>query len=827
MLEGSLHGALRGTVPAGAAAAVAHGVKRLDPARTLFRLSLGRRLPATNGTITVPGTDGAVLIRRDAFGIPHIRATTDADGCYGLGFCHGQDRSFQLESLLRLARGTLSEIVGKAGLPMDRLSRRIGFTRGVDEQLAVLRPDIRGALEAYARGVTAGGTAGLPAKAHEFALLLCRPTPWSGADVMAMARLQSFFFAFNADTELARLKILTEDGPEVLAALDPAYPDWMPVSSPPGSLAGQAVDRLAEDLGAFSDALGRGGASNGWALAPSRTSTGRPILANDPHLPPLLPSPWYLAQVATPEWTVAGASYVGAPIFPVGHNGFCAWGVTAALVDTTDLFVERMGPDGRSVARDGTGSAAGGTPRDAAEGRGGGTTYVACTVRREEIRVRGGSTAVEEVVETPRGPIVGPALEGEVGAISFKVFWLDPAPVEGLLGVHRAGSFEEFRQLFARWPSPAFNVMYADRSGRIGWQLTGAVPQRRKGWGTIPLPGWDPGVGWEDEPVPFDQMPHVADPDGGFVVTANNPPHTGGKEPFLGVDFMDGYRIGRIVQMIGERPRWDVPSVQRMQTDQLSLPWGEMRETVLAAAGNDPDRDPDARAAAELLSAWDGRVGAGEPAGAVFELFVAELSRRVARARAKRSARYVLGQGFALLLPETTFSFRRVGHLVRLLREQPEGWFERPWSEEIAHALSAAVRTLRSSFGDDPPAWAWGTVRPLTLRHPVGDRKPLDRVFNRGPFPYGGDANTVAQAAVNPLDPLANPGYVPSLRAVFDVGAWEESRFVLPAGQSGNPLSPHYDDQLPLWQSGRRISIAFTEDEVELAATCVLHLLPG
>jgi penicillin amidase len=275
--------------------------------------------------------------------------------------------------------------------------------------------------------------------------------------------------------------------------------------------------------------------------------------------------------------------------------------------------------------------------------------------------------------------------------------------------------------------------------------------------------------------------------------------------------------------MIGERPTWDVPSVQRMQGDQLSAPWGELRATVLAAAGSG---DADARVAGALLEGWDGRVGTGEAAAAVFELFVAELSRHIARARAKRSARFALGQGFALLLPDTTFSFRRVGHLVRLLRAQPEGWFDHPWGEEVARCLSAAVRTLRAGFGDDPSAWAWGTVRPLTLRHLVGDRKPLDRVFNRGPFPFGGDANTVAQASVAPLDPLANPGYIPSLKAVFDVGAWEECRFVLPSGQSGNPLSPHYDDQLPLWRGGRSLPIAFGEHQVERAATSILQLLP-
>jgi penicillin G amidase len=781
----------------------------LDAARTLFGLALGRRLPVTHGTLSVPGTDGAILIRRDDHGIPHIQATSDDDAWYGIGFCHGQDRCFQLESLLRVARGTLSELVGRDGIPVDRLARRIGFVQGIDEQLASLRPHARAACEAYARGVNAGATLGLPRRPHEFALLARNRTPWRAADVIAMAKLLAFFFAFNADTELARLKILTEDGRDALTELDPAYPDWMPVSSPPGALAGKAVDRLAEDLGEFTELLGGGGASNGWAIAGSRTLSGRPILANDPHFPPMLPSPWYLAHLSAPEWSLTGASYVGSPVFPVASNGFCAWGMTAALIDTTDLFIERMGPDGASVA-------------EAAED-GGATKFVPCRVRREEIRVRGGRNVVEEVVETPRGPVVGPALDGEVGAISFKVFWLEPRPIDGLFGVHRARSFEEFRGLFEQWPAPAFNVMYADTSGTIGWQLIGEVPTRRKGWGTIPLSGSDLGAGWDPEPVPFDRMPHVADPEGGFVATANNAPHAGGQEPFLGVDFADGYRLARIVEMIRERPKWDVPGVQRMQLDHAALPWEEMRDTVLAAASDDPD----ARAAAELLAAWDGRAEADRTGAAVFELFVAELSRRVVRARAKRSARYALGEGFALLLPITTFSVRRVGHLVRLLREQPEGWFDRSWAEEISDALAATVRGLRSAFGEDPSAWAWGTIRPLTLRHPVGDRKPLDRIFNIGPFPFGGDANTVVQAAVNPLDPLANPGYIPSLRAVFDVGEWEASRFVLPSGQSGNPLSPHYDDQLALWRSGRSLPIAVTEREVERATTSILQLLPA
>ena len=196
-------------------------------------------------------------------------------------------------------------------------------------------------------------------------------------------------------------------------------------------------------------------------------------------------------------------------------------------------------------------------------------------------------------------------------------------------------------------------------------------------------------------------------------------------------------------------------------------------------------------------------------------------------AKAPRAARWALGMGFNRLVSRSVFGFRRVGQLCRLLEEQPEDWFQRSWLEEVQEALAVVVDRLRADYGNEPGRWAWGRVRPLTLRHPVGDRKPLDRVFNLGPFPYGGDANTVAQSAPDPLGDEANPVWIASLRMVVDVGSWEDSRFVLPGGQSGNPLSPHYADMLPLWQRGDGVAIAWTPEEVHRAARSTLRLVPG
>ncbi len=269
--------------------------------RLLLRLLLGRRLPLTQGTLRVPGLQANVRIHRDRWGIPHIEADHDHDAYFAIGFCHGQDRPFQLELFLRAVRGTLCELVGPAALPIDRLSRRIGFHRAAAEQWPKLDAEVRDMIESYAGGVAAGAAHGLPRRPHEFALLGSRPTPWTPLDSLGVVKLISFTLASNWDIELARLKVLLEDGAEALTALDPAYPSWHPVTAPPGQQAGPMVDRLSEELKMFADLFGKGGGSNNWAVSAGRTATGRPLVANDPHLDARLPPHWYLIHAAHPE----------------------------------------------------------------------------------------------------------------------------------------------------------------------------------------------------------------------------------------------------------------------------------------------------------------------------------------------------------------------------------------------------------------------------------------------------------------------------------------------------------------------------------------------
>jgi penicillin amidase len=440
------------------------------------------------------------------------------------------------------------------------------------------------------------------------------------------------------------------------------------------------------------------------------------------------------------------------------------------------------------------------------------------------IQIRGDRPMTEMVIITPRGPLISPAFEGGDAykqALSLRAVWLDPLPIRGLMCLHKVHSFDEFRAALAVWPLVSQNMVYADATNTIGWQLFGQAPVRKKGFGTLPLPGWDAEAGWEKDLLPASQLPFAVNPPEGFLATANNQPRTDDPDaPFLGVDWIDGYRVAAISRALAARNDWDVSSTMALQVDQRTIVWEEMRDFVLGIA----TENLDARRALDLLRGWDGRVAADSVPAAIYELFLSEMVTRIARARAPRSFNWALGQGVSLLMDHNFFCFRRAGHLIRLLRTQPPYWFKRPWPAEIAESLAAVIRDLEAVHGKDVSKWAWGRLRVVRMRHQFSAKRWLHQVFNLGPLPCGGDTDTINQASVLPLEPTADCKNIASLRVVIDVGAWENSRFVLPGGQSGNPLSPHYGDLLPLWHRGEGVPIAWSADAVRAAAVATLEL---
>jgi penicillin amidase len=564
----------------------------------LLRFVLGRRLPITAGELRIRGPKEPITIRRDKFGIPHIDATSEADGMFALGFCQAQDRAGQLEFLKRVAVGRLAEWVGPDGLIADRLSRRIGFRRYAEIQVAALDNRVREQLTAFAAGISNGNISGLSSKPHEFAILGGDPTPWDAADVLAVLKLQSFLLPSNWDVELARLRILLADGPQALLDLDPLSAfgkesgktyklplgDELASTPLPTTSIAPAIAALMSDLAAFQSYLSRGGGSNNWVITGNRTQSGKPILASDPHLAPSVPPPWYLSHIRTPEWEATGASLTGTPGFAIGHNGFAAWGVTAGLTDNTDIFLETMGSDGKSVREmDGT--------------------FAPCELIRETIAVKGQSDVIEETLITPRGPLLSPLLKGIPHAVSLRAVWLNPLPVDGFLGSPRAKSFEEFRGYFDRWPLLPLNILYADTDGTTGWFLIGQLPKRAGGNGLIPRPADHPNTGWTGL-VTFDEMPFVKNPESGYFTTANNEPfQTDPNNPWLGADYCDHYRVRAILDALASRDGWTVEDCLALQRDVRSIPWEEVRAIVLSLES--PNQNT--QEALDLLRAWDGQ----------------------------------------------------------------------------------------------------------------------------------------------------------------------------------------------------------------------------
>jgi penicillin amidase len=787
--------------------------------RLLLRLLLGRRLPITTGELRIHGPHAPITIRRDKHGVPHADTDSEYDAYFAFGFCQAQDRAAQLEFLWRIGRGRLAEWVGAAGLGADRLSRRIGFRRAAEQQLPKLAEPIRQYLVAFAAGVTAGNSVGLSAKPHEFAILGGEPSPWDAADVLCILKLQSMLLPSNWDVELARLRILLADGADAMTRLDPSGPlsTEYQLRQPPSRM-DDPLNELVSDLAVLQTYLPRGGGSNNWAIAGSRTISGSPILASDPHLAPIAPPPWYLVHVRCPEWEVAGAAFVGTPGIGIGHNGTIAWGVTAALTDNTDLFLETLASDGRSVRE--------------ADGQ-----FTPCELFREVIHVKGGGDHCEDVFVTPRGPLLTPILDDIPHALSLRAVWLDPLPVSGFLGAMGAKSFEEFRKPFEHWPFFPLNVVYADIHGTIAWQVVGQAPRRVGYAGVLPVPADHPGIRWQGL-LPYDELPAVVNPESGFCATANNAPEitmaatrqgadsrdkTVDEYSKLGVDYCDSYRIRAILEALTARTGWTLAECLTLQQDVRSLPWEEIRASVLSLTPTDAD----AREALTLLGKWDGRVDSESPAATIFELFTAEMCVRIAQVAAPQTWQVALGEAGLGATGHNLFTDRRIAHLVNLIRNQPPGWFD-SWSDEFTDALSTVVKKLRREVGPSPAYWAWGHLRRLRLDHQLfAKHRFFGPIFNIGPVPCGGDCNTISQAGVRPAEPTAFTHNMANMRTVFDLSDLSRSLFVLCGGQSGNPCSPHFEDQLPLWQAGEAITIPWLQAAVIREAKQVLKLIPA
>jgi penicillin amidase len=763
------------------------------------------RLPQTNGTLIIPGLSASVEIIRDRWGIPHIFAKNTPDLFFAQGFVHAQDRYFQMELNRHIAAGRLSELFGELTLETDRFVRTFGFNRLGLLDLEQANPEFREMLAAYAAGVNAfidHPSCKLPL---ELRLLNHTPDPWEPEDSAIFSRLMIWQMSHAWQSEIVRAEIAEKVGTEHAADLDIHYPTHNPVALPEG-IEFNAVDpdgHLRKILGPF---LGRGMGSNEWVISPNRSESGHVVLCNDMHLEVGIPSLWYEVHLNAPGYHVTGVSLPGLPMVLVGHNERIAWGMTLAFTDAEDLFIEQI--DGHDP------------PRYLYQDE-----WQETEIFEEKIKVKGLSESiVEKVIVTKHGPVVSDRIGYEEQRISVRSMALQPVPaLEGWYRLNKAQNWDEFVESMRLIEAPQLNVAYADVDDNIGYWVTGKVPLRAKGDGSIPVPGWSGEYEWIGE-IPFEEMPHALNPECGYIVNCNNKIIPDNYPHNLGNVWMNGYRARRVKELIESRQKLSMQDHRDFQMDLKCIPGLELA----ARLRETPDSDPDVRLTLRLMQEWDGYLKPESIGGTIYEVVRFTLVREILTPGLGEDlttrlmgigCHPILAKGQELYGHDTTI-------LLRLLDDPDSWWIQQAGGREavIQRGLKQAITWLRETYGDDENQWKWGKLHQITFAHSMSLQKPFDQVFDRGPFPIGGDTDTPLQTAMMPDDPYDNKGWAPSFRQIIDMGDLSTAQAIHPPGQSGHLASPHYDDLAQLWLEGNYYPMLWHREQIEAEAEGTLVL---
>lgn len=791
-----------------------------------------RPLPIINGRLKLNGLRDRVEIIRDEWGVPHIYAHNDEDVFFAQGFVHAQDRLWHMELNRRLPSGRLAEIVGEIAFGTDKLMRIVGLQRAAKNDWMHASEETVIALNAYARGVNAFLETHQNKLPLEFTLLRFKPEPWRPLDSLVWIKMMAWGQGLNWDAELLRAAILNKLGPERTAhLLGSDLADTNPIILNQTPIAG--FDRLISELHEAKNFLNIHspvGMSNNWVVDGAKTVTGKPLLANDPHLPLQMPSLWYEAHLITPEWQAAGVSLPGVPLIVLGHNAEIAWGATNAFVDAQDLYIEQFDENDPTRYRVGDG-------------------WEKANVVREEIRVKGeAQPRVIDVTVTRHGPVMNdwfltpsgsPSPEKFAGEffgrggrgvrLSLKWVGYDASrTIRGGLKLLRAKNWNDFTDALRDWTEPALSFVFADRAGNIGYHLAGNTPIRKKGKGATPVPGWNDEYEWIDY-LTLEELPEAYNPDVHLVVTANNTV-VGTEYPHhLSLDTMNGFRAQRILQMLTARERVSVDDYAKIQSDVYCIPAESFVKLVrglyepISQHNALRARGAAARDALDLLNAWDCHLTADSVAGALYETMLHFAMVRLYKPFLGELTETFIGIGFHPLLHPINGGYIDRAYLIalRILQNKESEWMRDENGKELssvdilAHALNDAMNFLETHIASDMKKWQWGRLHRAGFHHPLGAVKPLDKIFNRGPFPYGGDTSTVWQGAFIPKFPIPDEAvFTASWRQIMDLSDWDNSRGVHPTGQSGHPASKHYDDQMPLWLNGKHHPLLWSREKI-------------
>ena len=771
-----------------------------------FYVYVRQSLPQTRGDIHLAGLHAPIEILRDRYGIPHIFAATLEDASFAQGFVHAQDRLWQMEMSRRIAAGRLAEIAGHGALENDRFLRTLGVRRSAEANLRALDAETRQLLDAYAAAVNAFIASG-PVLPPEFWLTGARPEPWTPVDSIAWVKMMAWDLGGNWRNELLRMR-LSKTLP--LARIHEFVSPY-PGESPPEIADLQdlygTLERAAVQLAKYApDNEGLG--SNNWVVSGARSVSGKPLLANDPHLALTAPAVWYFAHLSAPGVEVIGATLPGVPAVVLGRNERIAWGFADTGPDVQDLFIEKLDATGGYLAPDG--------PRS-------------FQVIEETIRVKGGEPEKLRVRVSRHGPVISDASRsaqelaprGHVLAFAWTALAADDRTVQAATKIARAGDWVGFLAAVRDFHTPQQSMVYADIDGNIGFVAAGRVPVRKPAndlKGLAPAPGWLAQYDWDGD-IAFEQLPRAYNPAGGALLSANQKITPPGYAHFITSEWQPPFRAERIQELLDAEPKHSVASFARIQADIVSLAMREVLPRLLATR----PRSEEARKALALLAKWDSAMALDRAEPLIATAWWRELARALYADE--------LGDAFRL-----AWSSRAVFLANVLSGERSHArWCDdvrtpavENCEEVLALSLEAALADLRQRYGADMGAWRWGKAHAARHEHrPLGRQPLFAKLFDiRVPTP--GDAYTVNAGRGNFFDeaePFANR-HGASLRAIYDLSDPEKSLFIHSGGQSGNPLSEHYDAFSQAWARNEYIPMRTARKVLEAEPHQLLRLLP-
>lgn len=810
--------------------------------------TMRRPLPRIDGSLDLPALQQQVEVLRDRWGVPHIYATNNADLFMALGYVHAQDRLWQMEVNRRTGYGQLAEIFGEPALSTDRFVRVLGLGRTARRDVEALDDATSSVIAAYVAGINAFLETQSTRLPIEFTLLRYHPQPWDVADVLVWGKVIAYGLSLNWSIELLNARLVEVVGEEQARALMLHYPDDHPLTVPPDSFYRHGIgeeffhseDPSRSNGATYGTGYIYGQGSNAWVVSGRRSSSGKPLLANDPHLTVSLPCIWYEVHLEGGDYAVSGVSFPGLPGVVIGHNQHIAWGITNAMTDVQDLYIERFHPMD-PLLYEWCGN------------------WERADLVQEEIRVKGQPEPVlEEVVITRHGPVITPVAAPAESMLSVEqdeprpesslpadshnegahrtllaLRWtgLDTSHVvQSALDLNRARNWQEFRAALAKWDTPPQNFVYADVIGHYGYALAGKLPVRAQGDGRLPVPGWTGTYEWTGY-IPAAALPAAYDPADGIVVSANNQitDSSYAYHTALHGEWMSGYRAARIRELLDETPRHDVHSFARIQLDQCSRPGLQLAQLLADL----PLSDPLEAQARDMLVEWNGELHPGSVGGTIYATLRYHLERQAyATLDALRYAKS--GMGLFQVLPGGEMLSRRAlpGILARIAAaHDAEGvdlWLgpDRTWNDVLQECMRLTVNELRQTLGNNLNHWRYGRRHSLTLRHVMSNIPILAPVFNRGPWPTGGDIDTICLGYM-PRDTATRSLYVaPQYRQICDTSNWDASLSILLGGQSGHPASRYYSDMAALWMRGEYHPMLWSRPKVEQHTVGTLILKP-